>query len=222
MTSCPREFCSPWEINSRPILPFILLSTGSCHILYIRPSNHFNLNYSLTGVMFKSLKHIAFDQASLEWTQTDCKHELQWHMHAKVMEWNSRVIPGGGKAKRWRWKEGWGSERQRREINGVSPLVNCLLVYAEGSRESISEEAQVESSLLFPLISGRLDPLLLLLSLSAPLLLQSHDCWEGIKKNGHVKESLTNWILTGHAGRQSEAGRARSKNTADKVTSCLS
>lgn len=53
---------------------------------------------------------------------------------------------------------------ERREINGVFPPVNCLLIYAEGSREGISEEARVEICLLFPLISGRLDPSLLLLS----------------------------------------------------------
>lgn len=139
-------------------------------------------------------------------------------LRSETAEWSQGE--GREKGRDERKAEG---ERERREINGIFPRVNCLLVYAEGSREGISEEAQVETSLLFPLISGRLDPSLLLLPLSASLLLQSHDCWEGIKKKkGHVKESLANWILTGHAGWQSEAGRARSKNMADKVTSCLS
>lgn len=109
---------------------------------------------------------------------------------------------------------------ERREINGVFPPVNCLFVYAEGSRKGISKQAQVEISLLFPLISGWPDPSLLLLPLSVSFLLQSHDCWEGIKKIW-PREGVINQLDPDRTRRRAERGRQRSKNTAGKVTSCL-
>lgn len=77
------------------------------------------------------------------------------------------MIPGGGKGKKVEMKE---RRRERREINAVSPPVNCLLVYAEGSRGGISNEAQVGISLLLPLIGGRSHSSLLLPPLSPCVL----------------------------------------------------
>lgn len=165
-----------------------------------------HFSYTLTTVVFKSLKHITFDQALLRLTTSMNNSDIRMpKLWSKTAEWS--LGEGKEKARDERKAEGE-RERQRREINGFFPPVNCLLVYAEGSRGGISQEAQVKISLLLPLISGRLDPSLLLPPRSVSFLLQSHDCRDGIKKrNGHVKESLTNWILTGHAGRQAERGR---------------
>lgn len=166
--------------------------------------------------MFKTLKDVALDQALLKLTHTDCKYELQWHMHAKVMEWNSGVILGG-KGKRQRWKEGRGRKRRKSMPSFPLLIASSFMLRAAGK---VSARAQVEISLLFPLSSlSAAGWTLHFISTSLSVLLFAKSWLLGRNKKW-PRAAVINKLDPDRTGRQ--AGRARSKNTADKVTSCLS
>lgn len=157
-----REFCCPWGINSHPFVPIVL-------------SYHWMLSY-LTHSAFKSVCPLTFyfelhsdrrhvqafkthrfgsglAQTNTHWlTSMNYSDICMPKLWSETVEWSP-----GGEGKEVEMK---GRQREKREINGIFPPVNCLLIYAEGSREGISKGpgGNLPPVSTLRLIGGRLDP----------------------------------------------------------------